>query len=333
MTAIPTNAAPPDLSPSAGISRPPTAADVVIDRGTRWLAKAFAAGTILLLLFIVYKIGAAATPALQHHGPRLVLSSNWDPNRGEYGLLAQILGTVYSSFIALVVATVLGVSIAIFLSQSFIPRRLEIVLKNIVELLAAVPSVVYGLWGIFVLVPLLERPANWLGDHLSWIPLFGGHLTSRGVLPASLVLAIMVLPTVSAISYDALTSVHPRLKEAAFGLGATRWETILKVVLPTASAGIFGSVVLAFGRALGETMALLMLMGSENNQFSISLFSKGNTLAALIASKYQEAQGNPTQTEVLLFAGMVLLAITLVVNVIGAGIIQFTSRNQKGARQ
>src|SRR4051812_28946473 len=190
MTAIPTNAAAPNLSPPAGISRPPTALDVFIDRGTRWLAKAFAAGTILLLLFIAYKIGAASAPALKHYGPGLVFSTNWDPNAGGYGLLAQILGTLYSSFVALVVATVLGVAIAIFLSQNFLPRNVEIVLKNIVELLAAVPSVVYGLWGVFVVIP--------------WLRKVGVPVGAAGMLPAALVLSIMVLPTISAISYDAL---------------------------------------------------------------------------------------------------------------------------------
>ena len=146
-------------------------------------------------------------------------------------------------------------------------------------MLAAIPSVIYGLWGIFVVIPMIRPIANWLHHHLDWIPLFGTSLSGPGRLPAALVLAIMILPTVSAISRDALVAVPHKLKEAAFGLGATRWEVILAVLVPTASTGIFGAVILAFGRALGETMALAMLVGNSN-QLSVSLFSPGNTLAA-----------------------------------------------------
>lgn len=304
----------------AGISQPPSAWDRLVDRATRWLARGLALGVIALLAFIVYQIALSAVPAFRKNGWSLISSSTWDANRGLYGLNASIFGTLYSSFLALVIATIFGLAIAIFLSQNFIPRKLEIVFKNIVELLAAIPSVVYGLWGIFVVIPMLR------------IFLEPMHLDVKGpsMLPAALVLAIMVLPTISAISYDALISVNPRIKEAAFGLGATRWEAIMKVIVPTASTGIFGSVILGFGRAMGETMALAMLLGNVDS-FHFSLLQPGNTLAALIANKYPEADGN--QTNVLLFAGMLLLGMTLVVNVIGAVIIQFANRGRGGGRQ
>ena len=163
---------------------------------------------------------------------------------------------------------------------------------------------------------------NWLHLKLGWIPFFGTDLSGPGVLPAVIVLSIMILPTITAISRDALVSVPPKLRMAAYGLGATRWETILAVILPTAARGIFGGVVLAFGRALGETMALAMLVGNSN-QISVSLFSPANTLAALLANNFPEAGAK--QVGVLMYAALVLLGITLVVNIVGALIIQRAS--------
>ena len=168
-------------------------------------------------------------------------------------------------------------------------------LKNLIELLAAIPSVVYGLWGIFVVIPLLRVPCNWLHDHLGGIPFFGTSLSGPGMLLGSpLVLAIMILPTISAISRDALTSVPPKLREAAYGLGATRWEVILGVIIPTAQTGIVGSVLLAFGRALGETMALAMLVGNANT-ISWSMFAPGNTLYALLANNFPNASAGKSK--------------------------------------
>jgi len=210
-----------------------------------------------------------------------------------------------------------------------LPDQLQSLLRNLIELLAAIPSVVYGLWGIFVIIPLIRPWCDWCFHHMRWIPWFGTELGDKGMLPAALVLAIMILPTISAISRDALVAVPPKLREAAYGLGATRWEAILAVILPTARTGIIGSVILAFGRALGETMALAMLVGSSN-RISWSLFSPANTLAALLANNFPEA--NKATVPVLMFAALVLMAITLAVNVIGAAVLQQTSRGTKGAR-
>ena len=198
----------------------------------------------------------------------------------------------------------------------------------IVELLAAIPSVVYGLWGLFVVVPAMRPIADALHAHFGFIPLFGSTLSGPGMAPAALVLAIMILPTVAAVSQDALRLVPYKVKEAAYGLGTTRWEAILKVMLPAASTGIFGALVLGFGRALGETMALAMLIGNSN-QISLSLFSPGNTLAALLALNFPEAGAREVQ--VLMFAALVLLSITLIVNVIG-DLIMARSARRAGAR-
>jgi phosphate transport system permease protein len=198
-----------------------------------------------------------------------------------------------------------------------------------VELLAAVPSVVFGLWGIFVVIPLVRAPASWLNAHLGWLPFFDTPLSGPGILPASLVLAIMVLPTISAVSRDALVEVPPKLREAAFGLGATRWEAILAVIVPTASTGILGAVILGFGRALGETMALAMLAGNAN-VISWSMFSPANTLAALLANHFPEA--GTVEVGALMYAALVLLAITLAVNVVGTAIVTRADAALKGLR-
>jgi phosphate transport system permease protein len=254
---------------------------------------------------------------------------------------------MYTSVLALILGTAFGVAAAIFLSEGYmghtvfgllrrmnlhlhpvwgkLPDQLERLLKNLIELLAAIPSVVYGLWGLFVLIPLIRPMCNWLHLKLGWIPWFGTDLSGPGVLPAVIVLSIMILPTITAISRDALVSVPPKLRMAAYGLGATRWEAILAVILPTASRGIFGGVVLALGRALGETMALAMLVGNSN-QISLSLFSPANTLAALLANNFPEAGAK--EVSVLMYAALVLLGITLIVNVMGAILIQRASLNR-----
>ena len=197
------------------------------------------------------------------------------------------------------------------------------------ELLAAIPSVVYGLWGIYVLIPMIRPMAEWLHTHLGFVPFFGTELSGPGMAPAALVLAIMILPTVAAISVDAFRRIPFKVKEAAFGMGTTRWEAILKVMLPSVSSGILAALVLGFGRALGETMALAMLIGNSN-QISLSLFAPANTLASLLASNFPEAGG--IEIEALMYAAMVLLFITLVVNVAGLGIQQYTMRKFEGKK-
>jgi len=208
-----------------------------------------------------------------------------------------------------------------------VPDQIENLLRNLIELLAAIPSVVYGLWGLFVVIPLIRPACNWLHLKLPWVPFFATDLSGPGVLPAVLVLAIMILPTITAISRDALVSVPAKLRMAAYGLGATRWETVIAVILPTASRGIVGGIVLALGRALGETMALAMLVGNSN-QITVSIFSPANTLAALLANNFPEAGAR--QVSVLMYAALVLLGITLIVNIVGAVIIQRAAQLRAG---
>jgi phosphate transport system permease protein len=333
------------------ISRPPTSFEVIGDRLFRRSTLIVAWFTVFLVAWIVFSIGRQAMPAIHAYGSSFLHGTVWDANRAHFGILPAIVGTLYSSVLGLVIGTMFGLAIAIFLSEHFlssgldavlrsfgrmegswlasIPDKIENVLKVTIELLAAIPSVVFGLWGIFVVIPLVRPPANWLHSHLGWIPFFGTGLSGPGLMPAALVLAIMVLPTITAISRDSLIAVPPKLREAAFGMGATRWEAILAVFIPTAATGIFGAVILGFGRALGETMALAMLAGNANT-ISWSLFSPANTLAALLANHFPEA--DTVEVGALMYAALVLLGITLIVNVIGTLILQRAGANLQGLR-
>jgi len=333
------------------ISRPPSWVDVASDRAFRHGTLAIAWFMVAIVVYVVSQIGWAAAPAIRAYGAAFLRGTTWDANRAQFGVLPAIVGTLYSSVLGLAIGTFFGLAIAIFLSERFIgtgldsllaflgvdersplagiPDRVESTLRTTIELLAAIPSVVYGLWGIFVVIPMVRGPADWLHSHLGWIPVFGTSLSGPGILPASMVLAIMVLPTITAISRDALGSVPPKLREAAFGLGATRWEAILAVIVPTASTGIFGAIILGFGRALGETMALAMLAGNAN-VISWSVFSPGNTLAALLANHFPEA--GKVEVGALMYAALVLLAITLLVNVIGTLILRRANAQLAGLR-
>lgn len=311
------------------LSTPPSANDYIKDAIFRFFAYSCALSIVLLVAYIIFELGSQAMPAINAHGLGFVTGTTWDTNRGEFGVLPEIWGTLYSSLLALLIGGFLGVGIAIFLTQGFVFAKIEATFRTIIELLAAIPSVVYGLWGIYVLIPLLRPGAEWLHTHMGWFPLFGSELSGPGLAPAALVLAIMILPTVAAISADAFRRIPYKVKEAAYGMGATKWEVILKVMLPTASSGILAGLVLGFGRALGETMALAMLIGNVNS-ISVSLFSPANTLASLLASTFPEA--DEIEIQALMYASLVLLVITFIVNVAGLAVQQYTMRKFEGKK-
>ncbi len=326
---ISTASATPDLSEAfkSSVARPPSAWQKGFDRVFKNVAYAFGIGVALLLAGVVFEVLRNARTAIASYGFAFLTTSVWDPNRAQFGILAEIVGTLYTSVLALALGGFFGVTVALVLSQGFVPRRVELVMKNVVELLAAIPSVVYGLWGIFVLIPAVRAPSGWLNEHFGSIPFFSTRLSGPGIFPAALVLAIMILPTITAISREAMAAVPKRLAAAAYGLGATRWEVIFRVTLPTAIGGIFGALVLGFGRALGETMALAMLVGNAN-VFGWSLFSPGNTLAALLANHFPEA--GKVEVAALMYAAFVLMLITLAVNALGSFIMLRTTRELKG---
>ncbi|GHB34627.1 phosphate transport system permease protein [Pseudovibrio japonicus] len=309
-----------EFSPSA-----PSFYDVLSDRGVRWIA--FGAGGIVVFLglYIIFEIASAASPAIKEYGLRFFVDTRWDVSRQEFGILAEIWGTLYSSLLALLIGGSFGVGIALFLSQGYLPNRLSQIFRLVVEMLAAIPSVVYGLWGIYVVIPALRPVAAWLHEYFGFIPLFSTSLSGPGLAPAVIVLSIMILPTVAAISQDAFAQVPQKVKEAAYGMGATRKQAILKVILPTASSGVMGAIVLGFGRALGETMALAMLIGNVN-QVSLSLFAPAKTLASLLASNFPEA--GQVELAALMYAALALLFITVVVNAIGAYIMSLSKKQE-----
>ncbi|MBD2499901.1 phosphate ABC transporter permease subunit PstC [Anabaena azotica] len=293
-------------------------AEKSLDRGFIWLTRIFALAIAGTLLWIAVQVTIAAWPAIQQFGAGFLAKSTWNPVNDEYGVLAPVYGTIISSFIGLLLAIPIGVGTAVLLSEDFLPVKVRTVLVFLVELLAAIPSVVYGVWGIFVLVPILSNLGRWLNSSLGWLPIFSTSPTGPGMLPAGVILAIMTLPIITAISRDALISVPPSLRQASLGLGATRWETIFQVLIPSAFSGIVSAVMLALGRAMGETMAVTMLIGNSNN-ISPSLLAPANTISSLLANQFSEASG--LQVAALMYAALVLFILTLIVNVLAEFIV------------
>ena len=291
-----------------------------------WVASAAA---VAILGWIIYEIVDGAWPAIQKFGFGFLTSSAWVPNRENFGVLPFIIGTIVSSLIAILIAFPLGLSIAVFLSENFLPLPVRQVVRFVVEMLAAIPSVVYGLWGIFVVIPLIKVFGEWAVKNLDGIPLFAGPAYGNSMLTASVVLALMILPTLTAISRNALTAVPKTLREGAYALGATRWEAILGVILPTAAPGIVAATILALGRAMGETMAVAMLIGNST-RLSWSLLSPGGTLAGLLANQFGEADG--LQVNSLMFAALILVIITLFVNMAGELVLRYTQARTAGIR-
>jgi len=289
-------------------------------RAISWVASA---SVVILLVFILGEILVKAFPAIQRFGLGFLTGIQWSPNREVFGILPVILGTVESSLLALALALPLGLAIALFLSEDFLPSSVRQMIRFVVELLAAIPSVVYGLWGIFVIIPIVQSLGGMIAKHLGFIPFFQGPAYGNSLLTASLVLTLMVLPTITAISRTALVAVPKTLREGAYALGATRWEAILGVIIPTAAPGIVASTILAFGRAMGETMAVAMLIGNSQ-RLSWSLLSPSNTLAALLANQFAEADG--IQVNALMYAAVLLVLLTLVVNMAGEAFLRRTQK-------
>jgi phosphate transport system permease protein len=301
---------------------------VIGDRVYRIVITAFALCVPLLLALIAFEVGRAGWPAIRQFGFAFLTSSTWDPVAGVYGSAPAIVGTLLTSAIALLIATPLALGAAIFLAE-FAPAWLRQPVAFLVDLLAAIPSVVYGLWGIFVLVPMLRAYvmpfiSETLG--LGRLPLFAGPAYGNSVLAAGVILAIMVLPYIAAVSREVLLAVPRSQREAALALGATRWETIIGAVLPYARVGIFGGVILGLGRALGETMAVTMVIGNTH-ELSLSLFHPGYTMASLIANEFSEATAD-IHLSALMAVGLVLFVITLIVNAIARWLVWRVSRGQ-----
>jgi phosphate transport system permease protein len=291
----------------------------------RWVTGAPAWAAPAVLLVIVAILLRASAPAIAHNGLAFLAQQVWDPVRENFGALAFVYGTIVSSAIALLLAVPVGVGAAIFLAEPGLPRVRAAVGIG-VELLAAIPSVVYGIWGLFVVAPfLLTRIEIPISARLSRISIFGGFPSRQSMLAAGVVLAIMVLPTMAAVSRDVIRAIPWDMREASTALGATWWETTWRAVLPAARGGIVGAGTLALGRALGETIAVTMVIGNRP-EISASLFAPGYSLASVIANEFTEATGR-IYPAVLMELGLVLMAVTLVVNLGAVSLVRATTRN------
>jgi phosphate transport system permease protein len=301
-----------------GIPQSRSNAERKIDKGFIWLTEILAWGIVAVLIIMALPIAVQAFEAFKEFGIGFLFNSAWNPVEGEYGAFPMIYGTLVSSLIALLFAVPLGLGTAIFLSEDFLPGAVRTTLSFMVSLLAAIPSVVYGLWGIFVLIPFLRPIQMFVYKTLGWIPLFGTPPAGPGMFPAGVVLAIMILPIITAIARDSLASLPPELRQASLGLGASRWVTIFRVLIPAAFSGIVGGIMLGLGRAMGETMAATMIIGNST-QLNLSLFAPANTIASLMANQFAEASG--LQVSALMYAGLVLFLLTLVVNILAQWIV------------
>ncbi len=280
-----------------------------------------------IVVAMVIALGADAMPSLRQFGFSFLTSQRWDPIKGEFGALPFIYGTVASSLIALLISVPFSMGIAIFLVEQA-PHYISRPVGFLVELLAAIPSVVYGLWGIFVLAPVLRQyvePA--LAKSLGWLPLFRGSITGIGLLTGGIILAIMVTPIISAVVRDVLAAVPGSQREAALALGATKWEMI-RVVLVNGAPGIAGAVILGLGRALGETMAVTMVIGNRP-QISASLFEPSYTIASAIANEFTEATGDLYLSS-LVELGLILFLVTFIVNGIARILVWNVTRRTGG---
>jgi phosphate transport system permease protein len=298
------------------------------DRIYRWATTGFALLIPGLLLLVAFEVFRAGWPALKQFGFSFLTSSDWDAVNRRFGAAPAIYGTVVSSTIALVIATPLAVGVAVFLSE-FAPRGLRQILAFLVDLLAAIPSVVYGLWGLLVLLPAMrEHLMPFVKDtlHLGDFPLFSGPAYGPSMMAAGVILAIMVLPYISAVTREVLMAVPRSQREAALALGATRWEMIRDAVVPYARSGIIGGIILGLGRALGETMAVAMVIGNRH-EISASLFQPGYTMASLIANEFSEATDD-LHLSALMGVGAVLFIITIIVNSIARWLVWQTGRNK-----
>jgi len=319
MTRLSTPTAEPEsLARAYTLRRRPTS-EKLIDGGFRNLTMGLAALVATLLLGILITVFSGAREAIAEFGMGFLTSSAWDPVNEKYGAFTAIYGTLVSSFLALLLAVPLGIGTAIFITEDIIPHSLREAIGLMVELLAAIPSVVLGLWAIFVMEPAIRPLLNLSHKLLGWTPFFNTLPQGPGMAPAILILVVMILPIITAIARDALNQVPIELRQGAYGVGTTRWGAIFNIILPAAISAIIGGVMLALGRAMGETMAVTMIIGNALN-FNLSLLAPGNTISSMLANQFGEADG--IQVSALMYAALILMLLTFVVNVAAQWIVR-----------
>lgn len=294
------------------------------DRIFRMITLGFALSIILILLLITLGMAFESIPALKQFGWRFIIGSDWDAVQGQFGALPYIWGSIVSALLAIVAATPLAVGTALFITE-IAPKKLGGAIASLVELLAAIPSVIYGLWGILVMIPWLQQTVEpFLVDHFGFLPLFRGAPYGVGMLAAVMIIMIMIIPIITSITKEVLLTVPVSQKEAAVALGATKWETIRMAVLPYGRSGILGAVVLGLGRAIGETMAVTMVIGNTP-QISLSLLDPAYTMPSVIANEFAEASSK-LHSAALMEIGLILLVMTLLINITARVLIWGVSR-------
>ena len=301
----------PDVVPAAPVESPLERRSYgdALFRATLTIA---AAAIPVLLGFLVYELWVGSRLAIGEFGLGFITSNEWNPVTGRFGALPLIFGTLFSSLLALLIAVPLSLGVAVYLTE-FAPMAIRQPVAFVIGLLAAIPSVVYGLWGIFVLIPFLRATVYpFLESTLGFLPFFEGPIYGPSMLSAAIILAIMVMPYIMSVSREVLRAVPNSQREAALALGATRWEAVRTAVVPYARSGILGAIILGLGRALGETMAVTMLIGNRH-EIAASLFAPGYTMAAAIANEFSEAVGD-LHLSALAYVALVLFGVTVVVN-------------------
>ncbi|WP_397410468.1 phosphate ABC transporter permease PstC [Polaromonas sp.] len=314
------------VPPSPTKRRSSRTADLVFE----WMARLAAVVTLLLLAAIILALVVGAWPAIREYGLSFLWTSEWDPVQNKYGGLVMIYGTLMTSFVALLIAVPVSFGIALFLTE-LSPRWLRRPLGVAIELLAAVPSIVYGMWGLLVFGPILatyvQAPLQAAFGDVPYLgALFSGPPVGIGILAAGIILAIMIIPFIASVMRDVFEVTPPMLKESAYALGATTWEVVFKIVLPYTKAGVIGGIMLGLGRALGETMAVTFVIGNFNQLDSLSLFQAANSITSALANEFAEASEGLHQAA-LIYLGLVLFFITFVVLSLSKLLL---SRLQKG---
>ncbi|KAM3099148.1 phosphate ABC transporter permease subunit PstC [Phormidesmis sp. 146-35] len=294
-----------------------------LDQGFARMVQGIALATVAILFWMGWVIFVEAKPAIQAFGLGFLTRQEWDVNELQFGAITYIYGTLISSALALLIAIPVGLAVALITSENFLPPWVRSPLSFLIELIASIPSVIVGFWGILVLIPFLKPFQLWLYQQFSWVPLFSTETFGPSVFVAGVILSVMILPTIAAISREVLLSIPRDLRTASMALGATRWETIFSVLLPSSASGIIGAIMLALGRALGETMAVTMVIGNSD-QLSVSLFDSGNTIPAILANQFPEAL-EQIHIGSLMYLALILFALTLLVNIGAVFLVQVFS--------
>jgi phosphate transport system permease protein len=306
-------------SSAGGLRRTRHLADRIGDRALYGLTAGAAAISMLIIAAIIWKVIDGAWPAIRHFGLSFVWHEVWNPVTNVFGAREFIIGTLVTSFGAMLIAAPLSIAIALFLTE-LAPTAVRGVIGSLIEMLAAVPSVVVGLWGILVLGPFMRAHVEpFLHNYFGWIPIFGGTPSQSGMLIAIVVLTMMAIPITSSICRELFLSVPTDVKEASIGLGATRWEMVRTVIIPHVRGGVVAGIILGLGRALGEAIAVTQVIGNFI-PLHLSLFAPGNTLASQVASQYQGA-GTNIEVAALVYLALILLVITLIANVTAQRIV------------